>query len=58
MFGVKTPPAPPSLHDIMPIMDPDGLEVSVTDALTVILVPDAKELGFTFTEVVVLSSAP
>ena len=50
------PPAPPSLHDMTPIMDEDGLVVSVMDAVNVTVFPDVKFAGFGVTLVIVVSS--
>ena len=54
-FGLKIPPAPLSLHDIMPIMEEDGFEVSVTDAVTIIELPGVNVVELDVTEVVVAS---
>ena len=54
-FGLKTPPAPLSLHEMIPAIEEDGFEVSVTAAVTVIelLGVNVVELGVT---VVVVAS--
>ena len=48
-FGLKTPPAPLSLHEMIPAIDEDRFEVSVTAAVTVIELPGVNivELGVT-----------
>jgi hypothetical protein len=56
-FGLKIPPAPLSLHDIIPIIEEDGFEVSATVAVTVSALPAVKVAGFGVTVVVVASSA-
>ncbi len=55
-FGLKMPPAPLSLHDTMPIMDEDGFEVSATDAVKILVLPEASAAGFAVTLVTVVSS--
>ena len=55
-FGLKIPPAPLSLHDIIPIMEEDGFEVSATDTVKVFVLPEVSVAGFAFTLVVVASS--
>lgn len=52
-FGLKMPPAPLSLHDMMPIMDEDGFEVSAMDAVKVFVPPEVNVAGFAVTVVVV-----
>ena len=54
-FGLKIPPAPLSLHDMIPIMEEDGFEVSVTDVVTIIELPGVKVVEFDVTVVVVAS---
>ena len=54
LFGVKIPPAPLSLHDIMPIKVVDGLEVSATVAVNVTAFPEVNVAGFGVIVVVVL----
>lgn len=55
-FGLKIPPAPLSLHDMIPIVEEDGFEVSATVAVTVIAVPGVNVSEFGVTVVVVASS--
>ena len=55
-FGVKTPPAPLSLHDMIPIKEEDGFEVSVTAAVIVIALPEVKVVELGLTVVIVASS--
>ena len=55
-FGLKIPPALLSLHDMMPIMEEDGFEVSATDAVKVFVLPEVSVAGFAATLVVVVSS--
>ena len=54
-FGLKTPPAPLSLHDMRPTMEEDGFELSVTAAVIVIELPGAKVVELDVTAVVVAS---
>lgn len=56
LLGVKIPPAPPSLHDIIPIILADGLEESVTEAVKTIVFPSANVAGLGVIAVIVLSS--
>lgn len=56
LFGEKVPPAPPSLHDIMPIIDDAGFAVSMAAAVTVTLLPGVTVVDDAFTVVVVESS--
>lgn len=58
LFGVKTPPAPPSLHERMPIIELDGFVASETEAVTVILLSEVNEVVFALTEVTVESGKP
>ena len=53
LFGVKTPPAPPSLHDMIPIMELDKLELSVTVAVMSTLPPGVMVEVFALTAVTV-----
>lgn len=55
LLGLKMPPAPPSLHDIMPIIEDEGLEMSVTDAVTSNAFPEVDVSGFDVTLVAVES---
>ena len=55
-FGLKIPPAPLSLHAMMPIMEEDGFEVSATDTVRVFVFPEVNVAGFAVTLVVVASS--
>ena len=52
-FGLKTPPAPLSLHEMIPAIEEDRFEVSVTAAVTVIelLGVNVVEFGVTVTVV-------
>ncbi len=53
---LKLPPAPPSLHDTVPVGMVGELLVSVTFALKVIVFPRATDDGFGVMVVVVLRS--
>ena len=57
LSGLKIPPAPPSLHDMMPIMEEDGFEMSVTVAVNTIVFPEVNVAGFGVTVVAVESGA-
>ena len=55
-FGLKTPPAPLSLHEMIPaIVEEEGFEVSVTAAVTVIELPGVNVVELGVTVVVVAS---
>lgn len=56
LLGLKMPPASPSFHDIMPMMREEGLEMSVTDAVTANAFPDADVSEFDVTVVAVAST--
>lgn len=56
LFGLKIPPAPPSPHEIIPIMDEDGFAASETVAVNATLPPEEYVAGFGVSVVTVPSS--